>query len=228
MIDRKVENVLGEDQFGFRSGKGTRDAIGILRIISEWTLDIDEELSAFFIDWQKAFYHVNKTKLMHILKETGIDWHERRLISKFYMDQSVKLKLDQWKTRSVKTRRGVRQRCCLSLMLFNLYSEYLTFKVLKGSGDFKIWQAICTVKCADDLVLLAKEETVLQGLMERLTKIGRCCGMEMNVEKTKMMRISRQPSPIQIMKNQKQLENVDYFSCFGQHDNKWYTICAGI
>jgi len=35
MIDRKVENVLGEDQFGFRSGKGTRDAIGILRIISE-------------------------------------------------------------------------------------------------------------------------------------------------------------------------------------------------
>jgi len=76
------------------------------------------------------------------------------------------------------------------------------------------------VKCADDLVLLAKEETVLQGLMERLTKIGRCCGMEMNVEKTKMMRISRQPSPIQIMKNQKQLENVDYFSCFGQHDNK--------
>jgi len=101
-------------------------------------LDIDEELSAFFIDWQKAFYHVNKTKLMHILKETGIDWHERGLISKFYMDQSVKLKLDQWKTRSVKTRRGVRQRCCLSLMLFNLYSEYLTFKVLKGSGDFKI------------------------------------------------------------------------------------------
>jgi hypothetical protein len=35
MIDRKIENVLGEDQFGFRSGKGTRDAAGILRIISE-------------------------------------------------------------------------------------------------------------------------------------------------------------------------------------------------
>jgi hypothetical protein len=25
-------------------------------------------------------------------------------------------------------------------------------------------------------------------------EIGRCCGMEMNVEKTKVMRISRQPS----------------------------------
>jgi hypothetical protein len=59
MIERKIENVLVEDQFGFRGGKGTRDAIGILRIISERTLDIDEELCAVFIDWQKAFYHVN-------------------------------------------------------------------------------------------------------------------------------------------------------------------------
>jgi hypothetical protein len=35
--------------------KGTRDAIGMLRIISEPTLGIDEELCACFIDWQKAF-----------------------------------------------------------------------------------------------------------------------------------------------------------------------------
>ena len=35
MIDRKIKNVLGEDQFGFSRGKGTRDAIGILIIISE-------------------------------------------------------------------------------------------------------------------------------------------------------------------------------------------------
>jgi hypothetical protein len=161
-------------------------------------------LCAFSIDWQKAFYHVNETKLIHILKEIGIDWHERRLISKFYMDQSVKLKVDQGKTRSVKTGRGVRQGCCQSLILFNLYSEYLTIKVLEGSGDFKIGQVICTVTYANDLVLLAKEEAVLQGLMERLTEIGRCYGMEMNVEKTKVMRISRQPSPIQIMEDQKQ------------------------
>ena len=33
--ERKIEDVLGEDQFGFRRGKGTRDAIGMLRIISE-------------------------------------------------------------------------------------------------------------------------------------------------------------------------------------------------
>jgi hypothetical protein len=65
------------------------------------------------------------------------------------------------------------------------------------------------VKYADDDVLLAKVETVLQGMTDRLTEIGRCYGMEMNVEKTKVMRISRQPSPIKIMIDQKQLENVE-------------------
>ena len=137
------------------------DAIGMLKI-SERTLDIDEELCACFIDWQKAFYSVNWTKLMRILKETGIDWRERRLVSKMCMDQSVKLKLDQGETRSVKIGRGVRQRLCLSPIPINLHSEYLTKESLEGFGDFKVGQVICTVKYADDLVLLAKEETVLQ------------------------------------------------------------------
>jgi hypothetical protein len=35
--------------------------------------------------------------------------------------------------------------------------------------------------------------------------------MEMNVEKTKVIRISRQPSPVQIITDQKQLQNVEYF-----------------
>jgi len=40
-------------------------------------------------------------------------------------------------------------------------------------------------------------------MIDKLTEIGRCYGMEMNVDKTKVMRISRQPSPLKIMINQK-------------------------
>jgi hypothetical protein len=86
-IERKTEDVLGEDHFGFRRGKETRDAIWMMRIIAERTLQIDEELCICFIDWQKTFDSVNWTKLMQILKISGIDWRERRLINKLYMDQ---------------------------------------------------------------------------------------------------------------------------------------------
>jgi hypothetical protein len=58
------------------------------------------------------------------------------------------------------------------------------------------------VKYADDLVLLAKEEKVLQDMIDKLIEIGRWYGMEMNVEKTKGMKISKQPSPVQIMIDQ--------------------------
>ena len=89
--ERKIEDVFGGDQFGFITGKGTRDATGMLRIISEWTLDMNEWLRAFFINWQKAFDRVHWTKLMQLLKETGIDWRERRSVSKLHIDQSVKI-----------------------------------------------------------------------------------------------------------------------------------------
>jgi len=89
-IENEIEGVLGEEQFGFRRGKGTRNAIGMMRIIAEWTLEIDE-LCVCFIEWQKAFDRVNWSKLMQILKRIGIDWRERRLISKLYMEQKVKV-----------------------------------------------------------------------------------------------------------------------------------------
>jgi len=58
-IEKKIEDVLGEEQFGFRRGKGTRDAIGMMRIIAERPLEIDEELRVCFIDWQKSFDRVD-------------------------------------------------------------------------------------------------------------------------------------------------------------------------
>jgi hypothetical protein len=51
--------------------------------------------------------------------------------------------------------------------------------------------------------------------IHRLIKIGRCYGNGTYVAKTQVVRISKQPSPTQIMILQKQPENVKYFSCLG-------------
>jgi hypothetical protein len=58
---------------------------------------------------------------------------------------------------------------------------------------------------------VAEEETVLQGMIDRLIEIGRYHGMEMNVE-TDVISISNKPSPLQVMVEQKQLDNVEYFN----------------
>jgi hypothetical protein len=119
---------------------------------------------------------------MQILKNTHIYWLERRVISKLYIGQSATIRLDQEVTRRVKSEKGVRQGCCVSPILFDLYSEYPTSETLKGFEDFKTGQVICAVKYADDLVLLAEEETMLQGVTERLIKGGKYHGKKKNVE----------------------------------------------
>jgi hypothetical protein len=68
--------------------------------------------------------------------------------------------------------RGGRQGFCLSPILLvayslyqlDLYREYVTMGSVEGVGDFKTGgQVIRTVKYADGRVLMAVEETVLQG-----------------------------------------------------------------
>jgi hypothetical protein len=51
-----------------------------MRIISERVLDVKEEMCLSFIDSQKAFDRVDWTKLLEMLRNTGVNWRERRLI----------------------------------------------------------------------------------------------------------------------------------------------------
>ena len=114
-LESKIEEVIEEDQFGFRKGKGTRGAIGLMRIISERVLDVKEEMCLCFINWQKAFDGVDWTKLLEIIRNIGVNWRKRRLIHNLYM------RLNLGKTDSVKIGRAVRQGCCISPTLCNLF-----------------------------------------------------------------------------------------------------------
>ena len=111
------------------------------------------------------------------INETGTDWSERKLSNTLYLDQSVKIRVDLGVKRSKKTGRRFRQGFCLSLILFNLYKE----GSLSSVWRLKIGHVISTVKYVDDFVLLAKEGRVIQGVIDRLTEIGKCHGMGMNV-----------------------------------------------
>ena len=56
---------------------------------------------------------------------------------------------------------------------------------------------------------------MLQDIIDKLIEIGGCYGMEMDVEKTKVMRIWRQPFPVKIMIDQKQIENAESIKYLG-------------
>ena len=71
-------------QFGFRKGRGTRDAIAALRVLYEMNLECNNKylmtISVCYVDDKKAFDRVDWTKLMTILQNIGVDWRDRKLI----------------------------------------------------------------------------------------------------------------------------------------------------
>ena len=54
---------------GFRKGKGTRDAIYQLRMISEKSVQIGKNLYVCFVDYPKAFDRVKHDKLLEVMEK---------------------------------------------------------------------------------------------------------------------------------------------------------------
>ena len=84
---------IGRNQFGFRKGCGTRDAIGVMRMVCERSLEFGNNVYICFVDFEKAFDRVNWEKMMKVLQSIGEDWRDRRMISELYMNQEAVIRI---------------------------------------------------------------------------------------------------------------------------------------
>ena len=77
IIMRRVRNKLlpeiSEEQFGFKKDCGTRDAIFVLRIRGERSIEMQRDIHIAFIDYEKVFDRMKHEILMKDLKLLGID-----------------------------------------------------------------------------------------------------------------------------------------------------------
>ena len=55
----KVDDFLGPDQYGFRKGCGTRDAIAALRVMCERSLENNNKVHVCYVDFEKAFDRIS-------------------------------------------------------------------------------------------------------------------------------------------------------------------------
>src|SRR5437867_4823184 len=98
-IEAKAKHLMGRNQFGFRKGCGTRDAVGVMKTLCERSLEYGNEVFICFVDFEKAFDRVNWVKMFEILKSLHIDWRDRRL-QDLYMRQEGSGADSGWRFRS--------------------------------------------------------------------------------------------------------------------------------
>jgi len=170
-----------------------------------------------FVDYQKAFDRVNHDKLLEVMESAGIPELERRLIINLYWHQQAAVRWDNEISRYVSIRRGVRQGCIISPILFNLYSECMITEALESEKGVRFsGNKRTNLRYTDDAVLVAETRKALQRMMDKLNESCKVYGMAINVKKTKVMVVSRTGKEMcSIVLDNKILEQVDRYKYLG-------------
>ena len=85
---------IREEQYGFVTGKGTIDAIFILRQSQEKYLENDKELYLVFVDLEKAFDRVPRVWIESSLRRKGVVECYVKAVMKMYKDVLSQVKVE--------------------------------------------------------------------------------------------------------------------------------------
>ena len=211
----QAEQIIAEEQAGFRSGRSTTEQIFNVRLIMEKYLQHQQQLYHVFIDFKKAFDRVWHKALWATMNLYNFNSNLIRVIENLYSKATSAVfhnnSIGEW----FPTTTGVRQGCLLSPTLFNIFLEKIMTDALEQhEGTVSIGgRNITNLRFADDIDGIAGNEQELIGLINKLEQASSDHGMEISGEKTKIMTNNNFTTDIMI-KDQK-LEKVTQFKYLG-------------
>ena len=217
-----TEEVLMEEQCGFRRGRGCVDQVFAVRQICEKYLAKGKDTFWAFMDLEKAYDRVDREAMWRMLSIYGVGGKLLSAIKSFYVDSRACVRVGNKVSDSFGVKVGLRQGCVMSPWLFNVYMDGVVREVNTKVGERGLgliedirgqnW-VVNQVLFADDTALVADSEEVLQLLV---TEFGRVCDrrkLKVNVGKSKVMRCTRSENvgELQVNLGGERLEEVESF-----------------
>ena len=168
--------------YGYRPGRGAHNALQALQTVLQkgkvnWVLDAD--ISRFFDT-------IDHKELMAVIQHRVIDPSLLRLIGKWLAAGVV-----EEDGRRIREKRGTPQGGVISPLLANIFLHEVVDKHVHEWRKRKARGEIYIVRYADDVVLTFENEVDAQELHEELKKQLKEYGLELNEEKTRVIRFGR-------------------------------------
>ena len=189
MLDYLEENnLLVEEQNGFRKGRSCLDHIFVLHSVITAKLKEKKSVYACFIDFSSAYDFVNRDLLLYALRSIGIEGKMLGIIKAFYTGTQSAVKINQKMTEWFNTYAGVRQGQNDSSTLFIIFLNSLAVKLKSLNIGVNIGKVNVTLLLyADDIVILSENEADIQSLLNETEKWCYQWRMKINSEKTQIV-----------------------------------------
>ena len=157
----QADEIIAEEQAGFRAGRSTTEQIFNLRIVCEKYLQHQQNLYHVFIDFKKAFDRVWHAALWATMRKYNIRLSANldRTIEQLYDKATSAVQMNGSIGEWFRTTVGVRQGCLLSPILFNIFLERIMSDTLEEhDGKVSIGgRNITNLRFADDIDALLRK-----------------------------------------------------------------------
>ena len=141
-----------------------------------------------FVDFEKAFDHVDRLLLWQKLLTQNVSTKMVRMLKAIYADVRAYIRTSKGLTNTVTCPVGVRQGCIISPIIFTLFLNDLQEYISVGSHGIDIETIkFFVLLFADDLVIFAETVIELQRLINRLGGYCDRWRMKVNLLKTKVV-----------------------------------------
>ena len=199
---------IDQMQFGYMPGRGTVDAIFILRQVQERALEGNRSQYWAFVDLEKAFDRVPRELLYWSLRKKEVPEECISLVKTMYEDSTTVVNCKDGFSESFGVKVGVHQGSMLSLLRFVTALDALSLETRRGLQ----WEMLYV----DDLVICADDEKSLQ---ENVWKLQRCVerrGLRVSTARTESMGSSKERENINVLdRHNNQLKQTEAFKYLG-------------
>ena len=191
MTDRLSSAVhLNDNQYGFRRGRSTQDALFALQSVVEPRVRAGELTYALFLDWSKAYDRVTHEAMLARLAAKGVRGKAWRLVDALYRSASTRVRLQGSLSDPFPVRCGVAQGCPLSPFLYAVFADALLEDIeaqCAADGVPVGDKVLAAQSYADDSVMLSPTQPGLQRIVNVAKAFGDKWGCKANTKKSVVM-----------------------------------------
>ena len=194
----ETNNLLVDEQNGFRAKRSCEDHIFALSSILNVAKAKNQDTYACFVDFMKAFDSVHHKLLLHKLYNIGVRGTMYNMVKAMYTNATSAVQIKNFTTNWFPIKTGIRQGDSLSPTLFAIFINDLALEIKEKHKGIRLNDNVNVpiLLYADDIILLASSPGELKNMLKTVYNWCNRWRLKVNSSKTKVMHFRSKKRPL--------------------------------